>query len=91
MFKTRQLLIAAATALSATAAIAGPTCTEAPRDSWLKPEEMQQRIVDAGYAIKEFKVTKGNCYEIYGHDKRGSRVEIYFNPVDGTEVRRKMS
>ncbi len=91
MTLTRQILLAAAATLTTTAAIAGPTCTDAPRAAWLKPEEMQQRILDAGYSIKQFKVTKGNCYEIYGHDKRGARVEIYYNPVDGAEVRRKVS
>ena len=91
MFKTHRYLLAAAAALTTTAAIAGPTCTDAPRDAWLKPEQMQQQIIQAGYSIKQFKVTKGNCYEIYSHDKRGARVEIYYNPVDGTEVRRKVS
>jgi hypothetical protein len=33
-----------------------------------------------GYNIKTFKVSKGKCYEIYGTDKGGKKVEIYFNP-----------
>ena len=86
----RRLIIASA-AVGTTAAIAGPNCTQEPRTAWMTPEQMQQRIYDAGYAIKKFKVTDGNCYEIYGHDKRGDRVEIYYNPVDGSEVRRKTS
>ncbi|MCB1918066.1 MAG: PepSY domain-containing protein [Rhodocyclaceae bacterium] len=89
--QTLRRLLAATIALGATAAYAGPTCTQEPRTSWMTPEEMQKRIYDAGYAIKKFKITDGNCYEIYGHDKRGGRVEIYYNPVDGAEIRRKAS
>lgn len=84
-------LAAIALALASTAATAGPTCTDQPQTSWMPKEEMQKRISEAGYSISKFKVTGGNCYEIYGHDKRGQRVEIYFNPVDGSEVRRKVS
>ena len=39
------------------------------------------------YKIKNFKVTAGNCYEIYGWDKAGKKVEIYFNPVTGAKVK----
>jgi hypothetical protein len=31
-------------------------------------------------------VTTGNCYEIYGQDKQGKRIEIYFNPITGDVV-----
>lgn len=41
------------------------------------------------YKIKLFKTTGGNCYEIYGWDKAGKKVEIYFNPVTGEKSERK--
>jgi hypothetical protein len=34
-----------------------------------------------GYKIKKFK-QPGTCYEIYGTNKEGKKVEIYFSPVD---------
>lgn len=79
-------LIAAAAALAAPAAFAGPKCTDAPRDKWLPKEVMQARIVKAGYAIDKFKVS-GSCYEIYGKDKAGNRVEIYYDPTNGKVVK----
>ncbi len=76
---TRSLL--AATALcAATAAIAGPTCNQ-PKNQWMKEADFKKSLTDQGYAIKTFKVTKGQCYEIYGTDKAGKKVEIYFDPV----------
>lgn len=76
---------------AATPALAGPTCTEKPRDQWLSPEQMQERIVQLGYHdVRTFKTTSGNCYEIYGFDKEDRRAEVYFNPVNGEIVREKV-
>jgi hypothetical protein len=32
---------------------------------------------------------QGKCYEIYGLDKAGKKVEIYFDPATGAELERK--
>lgn len=65
---------------------AAATCTAAPTDKWLPAETMRQRIAADGYRIGVFK-TDGDCYEIYGRDKDGRRVEIYFDPVSGAIVK----
>ena len=70
------------------AASAGPTCT-APTDSWKPEAQFQQELKDQGYTIRNFKVTKGQCYEIYGTDKTGKKVEIYFDPASGRAVESK--
>lgn len=72
----------------ASAAVAAPDCTQAPRDQWLPEATMKQRILDQGYTIKVFKVS-GNCYEIYGKDRDGKNVEIYFDPTDGRIVKQR--
>ena len=71
------------------AAVAGPECTTAPADQWMSEAAMKQKIEAEGYSIAKFKKTSGNCYEIYGRDKLGKKVEIYFNPVDGSVVKEK--
>lgn len=73
-------LVAATALLAAGAAFAGPTCNQ-PKDKWMKESDFKKSLVDQGYQIKTFKVTKGQCYEIYGTDKAGKKVEIYFDPV----------
>jgi hypothetical protein len=75
------------TLLSVTA-VAGPTCTQESKDKWMTEEAMRAKIDAEGYRIKVFK-TSGSCYEIYGHDKAGKKVEIYFNPVDGSIVKQR--
>ena len=80
-------LFLAAAALSASV-FAAPQCTSAPRAQWLTEAAMKQKVLDQGYTIKVFQVS-GNCYEIYGKDKAGRNVEIYFDPTDGRIVKKK--
>jgi hypothetical protein len=65
------------------------TCTPAPRDQWIAEAEMKSRIAALGYKVQVFKVTRGGCYEIYGRDAAGKRVEVYFDPVDGKIVKQR--
>jgi hypothetical protein len=44
----------------------------------MKPEDAKARIEAQGYTISKFKVD-GNCYEIYGKNKEGKKVEIYYD------------
>ena len=63
-------------------------CTTEPKANWKDQAEFQKELAKT-YKIKVFKVTAGNCYEVYGHNKDGKRVEIYFNPVTGAVVKQK--
>lgn len=69
-------------------AFAAIDCTKEPKEKW-KTEADFKKELEATYKIKKFKVTAGNCYEIYGWNKAGKRVEIYFNPVTGEIVKSK--
>ncbi len=65
-------------------------CTTADRSTWQDEAAFKQQLTEQGYRIEEFKVTDGNCYEIYGWDKDNKKVEIYFNPVDGSKVKEEI-
>jgi hypothetical protein len=67
-------------------ASAEPKCTTESKEKWISESEMKSKISSLGYQMKVFKVTKGNCYEIYGLDKAGKRIEIYFHPITGNVV-----
>ncbi len=75
----KRILAMTVATLAATSALAGPTCT-VPQEKWMKEADFKAQIEAQGYQIKTFKVSKGKCYEIYGFDKNGKKVEIYFNP-----------
>lgn len=68
----------------------GTQCTSEPQEKWQEQEGFKQNLLSQGYKIKVFKVTKGKCYEIYGWDKEGQKVEVYFNPVDGAVVKKEI-
>ncbi|HEX8214054.1 MAG TPA: PepSY domain-containing protein [Allosphingosinicella sp.] len=63
-----------------------PNCTTEPKSAWMSEAAMQARVTELGYKANVFKVS-GNCYEIYGTDKEGRDVEVYFNPVTGEVVK----
>jgi hypothetical protein len=73
-------------AVLASPAFAGPSCTAEPKSKWLSEAAMKAKIAELGYKYKVFKVTTGNCYEIYGQDKSGKRIEVYFHPITGSIV-----
>ena len=61
-------------------------CTTEPKDKWMSVEEFKKKIEAQGYTIRKFK-QPGSCYEIYGKNKDGKKVENYFNPVDASIVK----
>lgn len=64
-------------------------CTNQPKDKWMKEEDFRKKLEADGYKIRKFK-QPGTCYEIYGTNKDGKKVEIYFNPVDGAVVKEEI-
>lgn len=66
-------------------------CTKEDPAKWMDQAKFQKDLKAEGYEIKVFKVTKGNCYEIYGKNKEGQKVEIYFNPITGEKVKTKIN
>lgn len=85
MFK-KIALGAFALSLSA-AAFAGPQCTVYPESERIPEDKFKQQLTEQGYQIRKFKVTDGNCYEIYGFNKEGKKVEIYFDMKTGEAVK----
>jgi hypothetical protein len=73
--------------LTVSMAHAKKDCTAEPKDKWMTEEAFKTMAEKEGYTIKKFKVS-GNCYEIYGM-KEGKKVEVYFNPVDGSVAKAK--
>ena len=74
--------------LTSGVAIAKKNCTDEPKEKWMPVEEFKKKVEAEGYQIRKFK-QPGTCYEIYGTDSTGKKVEIYFNPVDGSIVKAK--
>jgi hypothetical protein len=65
-------------------AMAEPSC-DVPKEKWMPEATFKKSVEEQGYAIKTFKVNKGQCYEVYGK-KDGKNVEHWFNPETGARV-----
>lgn len=79
--------LAIALLLGSSSAFAATQCTTADKSTWQDQDKFQAQLKEQGYKINKFKVTQGNCYEIYGFDKDQRKVEIYHDPVTGKAVK----
>ena len=59
-------------------ALASADCPAYPKEEWGDKEVLKNSLKEEGYKIKKFHVS-GNCYEMYGRNKEGKKVEIYFD------------
>lgn len=77
----KAMLFAAAAAvglLGAGAAMATEKCS-APLAEWQPKQALEKKLQAEGWKVKRLK-TEDGCYEVYGLDRQGRRVEAYFNP-----------
>ena len=77
MKKLVTALLISSAALSGTA-FAKDLC-DVPEDQWQSKEALEQAVTDKGWTVKKIKVDEG-CYEVYGKDENGKKVEAYFDP-----------
>ena len=86
--KSIAILTALTLSTLAGSAVAGPKCTDEPQSKWLTEAQMTAKFQQLGYRddVKKLHVSKGQCWEIYGHDKAGKKIEIYFHPITGAIV-----
>ncbi len=83
---TSRLLLAAAFA-AGTLAASSPalatgkmTCNAGPQKGWKSQDALKTSLVKQGWQVRKSQVD-GGCYEVYGTDPQGNRVEAYFHPV----------
>lgn len=84
----KKLLAITVLAFAANNASAGPKCTNEPRENWKPAWEILEQSMKEVTKLKLYKVTKGKCYEIYGWSASGEKLEIYYHPITGKEVKR---
>jgi hypothetical protein len=76
--KTFALSILLLATIGAGTASAAELC-QVPETEWQPKEALEQKLQAEGWKVKKVKVDEG-CYEVYGTDASGARMEVYFNP-----------
>ena len=74
---TAALALGAASPAQATGKM---TCNAGPQKSWKSQAALKASLLKQGWQVRKSKVD-GGCYEVYGTDPKGNRVEAYFHPV----------
>lgn len=69
-----------ALAVATPAAATGKMTCDAPQNSWKSLGSLETKLKKDGWEVRKSKVD-GGCYEVYGTDPQGRRVEAYFHPV----------
>ena len=67
------------TGVGGTAHAHGDFRCDEPRAEWKTQMELQRKLTADGWKIRQVKTDNG-CYEVYGFDEKGRRIEVYFNP-----------
>jgi hypothetical protein len=67
----------------------GAACGSAAPNQWLSQDAITAKAVELGYQVRRVKIDDG-CYEVYGIDKNGAKVELYMNPVTGAIANQKI-
>lgn len=72
---------AAALLLSSAARATGlATCDSGPQAGWQSQATLEKKLLEQKWQVRRIKVD-GGCYEVYGINDKGERVEAYFHPV----------
>jgi hypothetical protein len=62
-------------------------CTAADQSTWMSEDATKEMLLKQGYKeVREIGVTDGHCYEVYGVDAQGEKVEVYLDPTSGAVV-----
>ena len=78
----RNSLLIAALLIAATGAQAKSKdlCQAGPESGWKPKEALEKKLKDEGFEVKRIKIDDG-CYEVYGKDPKGAKIERFFHPV----------
>ena len=55
------------------------TCDSGPKEGWKPQADLEKQLVARKWQVRRIKVD-GGCYEVYGMNEKGEKVEAYFHP-----------
>lgn len=64
-------------------------CTELDKAHWIPAPVMQEKLVQQGYQVIDFKVSN-TCYKATLKTRNGQKVEGVYHPVGGHPLRRQI-
>lgn len=80
LFTTAAFALAALVTQTGAHATGLATCDSGPKSGWQPTTKLEEQLKVQGWQVRRIKID-GGCYEVYGLDDKGARVEAYFHPV----------
>ena len=80
MIRAALMLTVVLFAVSSVHATGLATCDSGPKEGWQPQGKLEKMLLDQKWQVRRIKVD-GGCYEVYGINDKGERVEAYFHPV----------
>ena len=74
----KSLFLALVLATPAGAALAADKCS-VPQAEWRTQADLEAHLAGMGWTISKIKQEDG-CFEVYGKDDKGTRVEVFIDP-----------
>jgi len=71
--------------LSSANATGRMTCAPVDPAKWITQENLTKELTSSGWSVRFIK-EDGGCWEVYGTDEEGHRVEGYFHPETGEKL-----
>jgi hypothetical protein len=54
-------------------------CDPIPKEEWKPQAELERKLKNEGWTITRVKIENG-CYEVYGKNATGKKMETFFHP-----------
>jgi hypothetical protein len=64
---------------AAYAGVHAEKCDPIPKEEWKSQAELEKKLTNQGWKVNRVKIENG-CYEVYGKDEKGAKVEVFFHP-----------
>lgn len=80
MIRTVSTLLLSLAFASNVAATGLMECEPSDRNTWHETKALKSKMESEGWQVRHIK-EDGGCYEVYGTNPEGQRVEAYYHPV----------
>lgn len=54
-------------------------CEPIPKTEWRPQADLEKKLKNEGWTVSRVKIENG-CYEVYGKDAKGKKMETFFHP-----------
>ena len=81
MKQLKPSIVAASLLMASLGALAqhAERCEPIPKTEWRPQAELERKLKNEGWTINRVKIENG-CYEVYGRDAKGRKMETFFHP-----------